>query len=41
MVAARLAGECDSRGGKLQVTDRSEAIILARDAGLGRGDPAT
>jgi DNA-binding NarL/FixJ family response regulator len=26
---------------KLQVTDRSEAIILARDAGLARHDPAT
>jgi DNA-binding NarL/FixJ family response regulator len=26
---------------KLQVADRSEAIILARDAGLGRHDPAT
>jgi DNA-binding NarL/FixJ family response regulator len=26
---------------KLQVTDRSQAIILARDAGLGRNDPAT
>ena len=25
---------------KLQVADRSEAIILARDAGLGRGNPA-
>ena len=26
---------------KLQVTDRSEAIVLARDAGLGRNGPAT
>jgi DNA-binding NarL/FixJ family response regulator len=26
---------------KLQVTDRSEAIILARDVGLGRNNPAT
>ena len=26
---------------KLQITDRSEAIILARDAGLGRADRET
>jgi DNA-binding NarL/FixJ family response regulator len=26
---------------KLQVADRNEAIILARDAGLGRAEPAS
>jgi DNA-binding NarL/FixJ family response regulator len=38
--AKTIANHISAIFAKLQVTDRSEAIILARDAGLGRGGPA-